>query len=100
MYVEIVTTDADDEGTLYKTLLEDMKEETKSRKLAIDFMPGIGAAVCFDTKDPKLGTINERGLLLQFGTKALKTAKIKGESRIVDSDLFAWYNEVPAWVMM
>lgn len=98
MYVEILTDNIEEEGLLYKSLLE-LGEKAKLARISIDFMPKRGAAVFFEDPDPDMWEQNLRSILLGFGTRALKAANIKGTSNVVQGDIMKDYDSITTrWV--
>ena len=93
MYVEIITNNIEEEGLLFKSLLE-MRDRAKTDQIAIDFMPNRGAAVFFEDPDPNTPEQNLRSVLIGFGTRALKNAKIKGTSNVVNGDVMKDYDSI------
>jgi len=98
MYVEILTNNIEDEGRLYQSLI-DMNDSAVAAQLGIDFMPNRGAAVFFIHEDQQYGD-NMRSVLLGFGTRALKTAKIKGSTEIILGNILSQYDKLTTmWIM-
>jgi len=93
MYVEIITNNIEEEGLLFKSLLE-MREVAKLGMIAIDFMPNRGAAIFFEDPDPHALEKNLRSTLIGFGTRALKKAKIKGSANVVQGDIMKDYDNI------
>ena len=98
LYVEIVTENIEEEGLLFQTIIN-MNDEMVSRKLGVDFMPKKGAAVFFTGTETTEKDTHARASLLGFGTRALKKAKIKGSTEIVNGDILNFYNTVTvSWI--